>query len=299
MRTSFAAGTVTGCTALAGCAGSGSAAKAPKRSGENDGVTTHNAGVPTRRITYGSDGSQFGELYTPSRKQHAGTVVILHGGFWLAEYGLSLGKPLARDLVGRGYTCWNLEYRRVGNGGGWPTTFQDVAAGIDRLADLDVDTSHVVAIGHSAGGQLAVWAAGRGQLPTGSPGAGAKVPVTAAVSQAGVLDLAVAARTGVGGAAGGDLMGGSPTQVPQRYRIADPIEQLPLRAPVLCVHSRNDLNVPFAQSTAYVAAATKVGDRAVLREASGDHFALIDPTSKDWAIVRDALPALLAGRLPS
>lgn len=255
--------------------------------------------MTTERITYGPQAQQFGELSRPERVTHPGTVVIVHGGFWQAQYDLSLGRPLARDLAAHGYTCWNLEYRRVGDGGGWPATFDDVAAGIDKLADIDgVDDSRVVAVGHSAGGQLAVWALGRAKLPEGAPGAAPRVALSGAVAQAGVLDLAVAATTGVGGPAEDQLMGGSPAQVPERYRLGDPIAQVPLPRPVFCVHSRADQNVPFAQSTAYVAAARKAGAQAQLREVSGDHFTLIDPASAAWRDVRDALPDLLAGRLP-
>lgn len=250
------------------------------------------------RSAYGADPSQFGELYRGSGEGRAGTVVLIHGGFWRSRYDLSLGAPLARDLAARGWTCWNLEYRRVGNGGGWPQTFDDVAAGIDHLTTLDVDTAAVVAVGHSAGGHLAVWAAGRGGLPAGTPGAAPRVRLSAAVSQAGVLDLLTAARTGVGGTAVPDLLGGTPEQHPERYRAGDPIEQLPLHVPVLCLHSRADSNVPFAQSTAYVAAAERAGAQAVLHETAGDHFTVIDPDSAAWAAARDALPGLLAGRLP-
>jgi acetyl esterase/lipase len=218
---------------------------------------------------------------------------VLHGGFWLAEYDLSLGAPLAADLASRGYPSFNLEYRRVGDGGGWPTTLQDVSDGIDLLASLKVDTSHVVVIGHSAGGQLAAWAAGRSRLPASAPGRNPKVTVTAVVSQAGVLDLATAATTGVGGNAEDEFLGGGPAQVPQRYAVADPIKQVPLKAPVLCVHSRADQNVPFAQSVSYVAAARAAGAVATLTEVEGDHFTLIDPTSAAWRTVVDALPRLL------
>ena len=246
------------------------------------------------RHAYGSDPSQFGELSLPAAARRRGTVVIIHGGFWRATYDLSLGRPLAADLVRRGYAVWNLEYRRIAAGGGWPATFDDVAAGIDKLADLGVDTSQVVAIGHSAGGQLAVWACARPKLPLGSPGANPRVKLTAAVSQAGVLDLATACTARVGGSAESDLMGGTPVQVSDRYRLADPIELLPILTPVLCVHSRADTNVPFAQSTAYVAAAHRLGSRATLHEVAGDHFTLIDPSSPDWAVVVRALPGLLA-----
>ncbi len=251
----------------------------------------------TTRHRYGDDASQFGDLTRPEGDSR-GTVVIVHGGFWRARYGLDLGRPLAADLAGRGYTAWNFEYRRVGNGGGWPATLEDVAAAIDLLPGLDVDTDAVVAVGHSAGGQLAAWAAGRPSLPAGSPGAEPAVTLAGVISQAGVLDLHTAATTGVGGGAVLDFLGGSPTQVPGRYRVADPLAAVPIAAPILCLHARADDNVPFAQSSAYVDAATAAGGAAALWETAGDHFTVIDAASAAWATARAALPALLAGRLP-
>jgi acetyl esterase/lipase len=251
-----------------------------------------------QRIPYGDGPAQFGELSRPARAEHRGTVVVIHGGFWRGTHGLELGRPLVADLVARGHTCWNIEYRRVGSGGGWPATLDDVAAAIDRLADLDVDTSALVTVGHSAGGHLATWAAGRPALPTGAPGADPAVRVTGVVSQAGVLDLATAARTRVGETAVPDLLGGGPADVPDRYLVADPVGVVPLAAPVLCVHARGDAVVPFAQSVAYVDAARAAGGTALLREVPGDHFTVIDPADAGWAVVRAALPGLLAGRLP-
>ncbi|HET6877642.1 MAG TPA: alpha/beta hydrolase [Jatrophihabitans sp.] len=251
-----------------------------------------------RRIGYGPGPTQFGEFSRPADGAPAGTVVVVHGGFWRARYDLSLGRPLAADLAAHGYACWNIEYRRVGDGGGWPTTLDDVAAAIDRLADLDVDTARVVTVGHSAGGHLAVWAAGRETLPAGAPGSAPRVHLAAAVSQAGVLDLGTAHRDGVGGTAVADLLGAGPGEQPERYALADPIRRLPITAPVLCVHARDDEDVPFEQSTAYVAAACAAGAQAALREVDGDHFTVIDPASPAWAMTRDALPDLLAGRLP-
>jgi acetyl esterase/lipase len=241
---------------------------------------------------YGSDPSQFGELYRPEGPS-LGTVVIVHGGFWRAAYDLALGRPLAADLSGRGYTVWNLEYRRVGIGGGWPTTFADVSAGIDLLAELDVDTSAVVAIGHSAGGHLATWAAGRSRLPAGAPGADPRVAVTAVVSQAGVLDLVGCAENRVGAMAAPDLMGGMPTELPTEYRLADPLAAVPLDAAVLCVHARADDTVPYAQSVTYVDAARRAGGSAELVTVPGDHFTVIDPAADAWQVVVEALPGLL------
>ena len=246
---------------------------------------------PTRHA-YGSDSSQFGELSLPNQPSK-GTIVILHGGFWLSQYGLALGRPLAADLAARGYTAWNLEYRRVGNGGGWPATLADVAAGIDMLDELGVDTDAVVAVGHSAGGQLAVWAAGRSGLPDGAVGSGPRVAFRGVVSQAGVLDLVTAANNQVGGTAVPDFLGGLPDQVPARYAIADPTHAIPLDVPVLCVHAKADENVPYSMSVQYVSTATAAGAQATLVTVPGDHFTLIDPTSPDWAAVVDALPGML------
>src|SRR3984885_4009704 len=255
---------------------------------------------------YGADPAQFGELWLPDGAA-AGTVVVIHGGFWRARYDLSLGRPLAADLAARGDAAWNLEDRRARAGRGWPGTFEDVAAGIDLLATLPVDTSRVVAVGHSAGGHLSAWAAGRGKLPRGAPGAPAGgnqrpgdgsrrvfVAVTGVVSQTGVLALADCARERVGGTAALDLMGAGPDEMPAEYRLADPGAAGPLDVPVLCLHSRGDADVPYSYSERYVAAATAAGGRATLTETHGDHFTLIDPASADWAAAIAALPALLS-----
>ncbi|WP_353648779.1 alpha/beta hydrolase [Nakamurella sp. A5-74] len=254
------------------------------------------------RIPYGSDPSQFGELHLPTGTRRPGTAVVIHGGFWRAAYGLDLGTPLAADLAARGWVAWNLEYRRVGDGGGWSATFDDIAAGIDALAGIAssgahgaLDLARVVAIGHSAGGHLATWAAARPALGSGSPMdfAAGSVALTGVVSQAGVLDLEKAVRGGVGGTAVQDLLGGEPGDVADRYRIADPTRQLPLGIPVHCVHGDQDGNVPLDQSVDYVAAATAAGDTAVLHEIQGDHFALIDVGSPAWTTVVELLPSLL------
>jgi dipeptidyl aminopeptidase/acylaminoacyl peptidase len=118
--------------------------------------------------------------------------------------------------------------------------------------------------------------------------------VTGVVAQAGVLALADCAREHVGGTAAPDLMGGGPDERPEEYRLADPIAAVPIAAPVLCLHSRGDANVPFSYSERYVAAATAAGGTARLVELHGDHFTLIDPAAPDWAEVIAALPGLLA-----
>jgi acetyl esterase/lipase len=231
-------------------------------------------------LRYGSDPDQYGELYRAVNDRRPGVVVVIHGGFWRAMWDADGGRALAADLASRGWVAWNIEYRRVGKGGGWPTTLDDVGGAIDRLAELGVDTSHVVAVGHSAGGHLAAWAAARTRP---------RVAVTAVIAQAGVLDLSTAATTGVGGTAVPDLMGGLPHDVPDRYAAADPIRQVPLGVPVVCVHSRIDDSVPFDQSETYVAAARAAGADATLIEVAGDHMSHRDPASPAWAAVVHAL----------
>jgi acetyl esterase/lipase len=222
------------------------------------------------RITYGTDPSQFVELHRPSTASR-GVVVVIHGGFWKSAYDHTLGTPLARSLAEQGWTAWNIEYRRVGNGGGTPETFDDVSAAIDALADVDdLDLSTVVTLGHSAGGHLAVWAAGRPDPA---------VRVTHAISQAGVLDLVASERAGLGGGAAAALLGHAPGPDDAQW---DPQQQVPLDVPVWCVHGIDDTVVPLEQSEAYVREATAAGAEAEVVRVEGDHFVVIDPATPAW-----------------
>ncbi|WP_323791369.1 alpha/beta hydrolase [Nocardioides sp.] len=232
------------------------------------------------RITYGEDPSQYGDLYLPQGTPR-GVVVVIHGGFWRDQYDLTLGAPLATSLAAAGWAAWNLEYRRtgtgVGGGGGNPETFDDVAAGIDKLADLGVDTSTVITLGHSAGGHLATWAASRGRYPAWEGG----VDVTHVISQAGVLDLVGADAANLGAGAVADLLGHAPG--PEDVPL-DPQQQVPLEQPVWCLHGTDDANVPYSQSEQYVAAAGAAGGTAELVTIEGgDHFVVIDVTSETWS----------------
>lgn len=230
-----------------------------------------------RRLAYGDHPSQWADLSLPAGTPR-GVVVVVHGGFWRAAYGAELGEPLAADLVARGWATLNVEYRRVGGGGGFPATLDDVAAAIDLLRGQRAVPGPVVTLGHSAGGHLATWAAARTRFGRWSPG----VEVTHVVSQAGVLDLTTAALEGLGSGAVVDLLGGIPDSAPDAYDLADPTRHLPLDQPVWAVHARDDDSVPFTQSADYVAAARAVGGRAELVEVTGGHFAVIDPASSAW-----------------
>lgn len=224
------------------------------------------------RFAYGPDPAQFAELFRPEGRSR-GVVVVVHGGFWKAQYDLTLGQPLAGALAACGWTAWNIEYRRVGNGGGTPETFDDVSDAIDALADVDdLDLSTVVALGHSAGGHLATWAAGR-EDPA--------VKVTHVISQAGVLDLVEADRLGLGAHAVPALLGHAAGPGDAAH---DPQQQVPLEVPVWCVHGRDDAIVPHSLSENYVAAARDAGARAEAVLVDGDHFVVIDPTTPAWDV---------------
>jgi acetyl esterase/lipase len=252
-----------------------------------------------RTYSYGPDRSQRAELHLPpdpeSHPPHP-VMVLIHGGSWQARFSKVVMRGLARDLRRRGWAVWNIEYRRVGDGGGWPATFADVAAAIDLLPELDapLDLERVSLLGHSAGGHLALWAASRERLPAGAPGAlaeGAGVRIRHTISQAGVADLAGSYRLWHGGAAS-QLMGGGPDERPERYDVGDPIRLVPASSPVLLVHGVDDETVSVELSRHYADAARAVGGEVELVEIegrAGRHRAHIDPREAAWATVAERL----------
>ncbi|WP_050767061.1 alpha/beta hydrolase [Pseudarthrobacter chlorophenolicus] len=263
-------------------------------------------GVQCHRYQYGEDPSQWGELFLPdlpAGTRHQGVVVVIHGGYWRSKYGAELGEPLARDLAEHGIAAWNLEYRRAGNGGGWPGTFDDISAGIDHLAALAephaLDLRSVVALGHSAGGHLAVWAAGREKVAEAGPGdrdslrGGGGVRLTGVVSQSGVLDLAGAERLNLSNGAVANLLGGPSSEFPVRHRLASPMAALPLDVPVYAVHAEADQDVPPEMSMAYVDATRGSVVPAHFVSVPGDHFALIDISSPAYLACRHLVCELL------
>jgi acetyl esterase/lipase len=198
---------------------------------------------------------------------------------------------LAIDLARRGIAAWNIEYRRVGQaGGGWPGTFDDVAAAVDHILELgELDPRRVVTCGHSAGGHLALWAAARPRLPNGAPGSAPRVRARGAVALAAVCDLERAWRDDLGGGASSGLVG-SFDEVPDRYACASPSALQPIGVPQLIVHGAADEVVPLSQSRDY-ATGDHQAELIVLQEA--DHFDVVDPAHASWRAVVERLPALL------
>ena len=266
------------------------------------------------RISYGADALQFGELRLPAGSGPFPVAVLVHGGCWSATLGklpdnvvsFELLRPIAAALAEAGIASWNVEYRRLGNeGGGWPGTFQDLAAATDRLRELarkyPLDLKRVAAVGHSSGGQLALWLAARPRLPAGSAvRGGAPLPLSGAVSVDGPPDLAAARAIEervCGSPAITRFVGGTPAEFPLRYREGSSGGLLPLGVPQeLLVASRapQDWTELFRQ---YAASAGKAGDRVRIVTMEGaNHFDGINPRAPAWTTVMESIRSVL--RLP-
>lgn len=244
-------------------------------------------------ITYGPDPQQFGQLWLAAvaASSPLPVVVLIHGGFWRAQYGLELMDGLATDLIGRGFAVWNIEYRRVGQpGGGYPGTLTDVGAAIDALVAIapmhNLDLSDVVTVGHSAGGQLSLWAGGRSTIPSGAPGAEPKVVPRLSIGQGPVFDMAAGDRLGLGGGAVTDFIGGSIDQHPDRYAVATP--SVTAGIPLAVVRGTDDDIVP-AEFTVPDASGPQPVVFQVVDVEGADHFDLIDPTHAAWQAILDLL----------
>ena len=242
-----------------------------------------------RTHRYGPHRSQRADLHLPVGAPPHPVMVVIHGGSWHKRYGRVVMRGLVGELVRQGWAVWNIEYRRLGEGGGWPATFEDVAGAIDHLAELDepLDLDSVSVLGHSAGGHLALWAASREDFHEEMLGARPAVTFKRAISQAGVCHLAGAYRQWRGGAARA-LMGGAPWDVPERYAVGDPLAHVPLGLPVLLVHGVLDETVSVELSRRYALETDAAGGAAELIEIEGEaggHRAHIDPRGEAWAAV--------------
>lgn len=258
----------------------------------SEDILTRPAPPADRRIAYDPGPGQFGDLRLPRGAGEYPIALLLHGGYWRARYDLAYMGHIAAALTVRGWATWNVEYRRIGDaGGGWPGTFSDVAAAADALralaAPYALDLTRAVAVGHSSGGHLALWLAGRARIPASSPLAcGSPLPLAGVVALAGVPDLRRAWALHLSNDATHLLLGGAPDVVGDRYAATSPYDLLPLGTRQVLVHGTSDAHVPFELSARYVDAAHAAGDDVRLHALDGaDHFALIDPRSPVWPLV--------------
>lgn len=221
------------------------------------------------RIRYGEDPSQFGDLFLPEGEGPFPVLFLLHGGCWRAQYGLEPMGQFARAVAAHGVAVWSLEYRRLGNGGGWPNTFLDVAHGADKLRELAglylLDLNRLVVSGHSAGGHLALWSAARPLLPTDSPiHTPEPLPFKRVIALAPVCDLERAVAWDICLEASDVLVGGRPRDAWINYYQGSPSALLPLNVPHITINGVQDEIVPLEYVTQFVNTARKQGDNARL-----------------------------------
>jgi acetyl esterase/lipase len=264
-----------------------------------DQVAALPAPPPDHRISYGAAPQQFGHLRLPAGTGPHPIVIFVHGGCYSAQYSIVHAAAAEQALADAGYAVWSLEYRRVGDpGGGWPGTFQDVASGADHVRTVakqyPLDLQRIVAAGHSAGGNFALWLAARPHIAKDSP-----LRVDDPLAVHGVLaltpvgDLNEAYEKGACGGVMPDLVGGSPAAVPERYRAASPGQLLPIGVPQIVVIAGRDASfAPLGR--AYVTLAAAAGDvlLRVVDAPEAGHFDVIAPTTPTWSMVKRALDDL-------
>jgi acetyl esterase/lipase len=242
-----------------------------------------------QRLRYGTEPEQFADLYFARDKSQAPLAINIHGGYWRARYDLAHASPFCAALAARGINTANLEYRRVGSpGGGWPRTFEDVRSAyrylLQNAARLEIRSAPTVILGHSAGGQLALCLAAHEES------------VQNCVSLAGVLDLRRAWQLHLSNDAVVEYLGGTPEQVPEHYCEASPMELTIATARQVIVHGLADEIVPVAISRDYSAAKKKRGEQVeFIPIPQAGHFDVIDPRSKAFAVVADAVLRLARG----
>lgn len=234
------------------------------------------------RHAYGSDPEQFGELRVPSGSGPHPVVVYVHGGGWSSAVTLAGAMGICSALTEHGFATWSLEYRRAGNGGGWPATFDDIKNGAAHLQTLarehNLDMQRVCVAGQSAGGQLALWLS-KQKIATPS--------LRGVIGLAPATDLRPIAEREPDHALV-TVMGGTPSTQAERYAAVAPLEILPLGLPQLIVHGTADSIVPYAMSEKYVAAARAAGDSVEFVTVEGaEHLDL-------WNRASPAFPKVVA-----
>jgi len=254
-------------------------------------VLTRPAPPPDVTVAYGDHPEQLADLRRPAVGGPARRlVVVVHGGFWRAEYDRGHTGPMAAALAALGHPVAQVEYRRTGQpDGGWPNTLTDVLAGVAALPGLAaaalpglVAPAPPILVGHSAGGHLALYVA-----------AHAPATVGGVLALAPVADLAVAYRLDLDGGAVAALLGGGPAEFPDRYAATDPSAFVAIQARTVVMHGALDRQVPVAMSRSWVAAAQGAGTPATLIELPEcEHFGLIAPDSAAWPQVVGALRSL-------
>ena len=270
-------------------------------------VSTSSATVETlgeitvHRLIYDTSPSadpdqNWGDLYLPAGEQtvdETPLVVLIHGGSWKSQLDAQTMRAYAVDLAERGMAVYNIEYRRVGSGGGWPTTFTDVANALDFVPEIDkqfpqITVDDELVVGHSAGAQLAMWAGTRNQLNANEVGHSPKFRPTRVVSLAGPLDMVYAANHGNDRIV--TVLGGTPQEVPDRYASVDPLQNIDPTMPVVAIHGTADTLVPPILSERYIKEVDRrdgIGDLVMLK--GEDHVSIVSSNSPEYGNILDII----------
>ncbi|MFT4712525.1 MAG: acetyl esterase/lipase [Candidatus Azotimanducaceae bacterium] len=246
---------------------------------------------PNEVIKYGAGELQFAEYWHPGSASPP-LVILIHGGCWLNEYGLDHVRGLASSLKAKGYAVWSTEYRRVGDvGGGWPGTFEDIVDSINHTEKLpNIDARSKFVMGHSAGGQLALWVASKGSLPDNSEmRSRIDTAISGAIGLAAISDMVEYSRGSNSCEVITEaLMGGSEDDQAGRYRFASPSLLIP-SMPSILIHGESDTIVNIKQSEDYAKMSTSV---ELVRLPGLGHFDMIDPNGPAFNRIIDALAKL-------
>jgi dipeptidyl aminopeptidase/acylaminoacyl peptidase len=225
------------------------------------------------RVVYGPEPQQYGDLRVPAGDGPFPLALVLHGGYWQATYNLIHTGHLCEALRNAGIASWNVEYRRVGDPGGeWPAAGEDLELALAQAERLPfAHDGRAVLVGHSAGGQLALWAAKRTGLPV--------------VALAPVSDVRDAVERRGPESAPGRFM------AREHFADGSPLELLPLGARQIVVHGTADDSVPYEMSLRYVNAARGEAELVTLDDLG--HFEPIDPQAPAFAETLAAVERLL------
>jgi acetyl esterase/lipase len=260
--------------------------------------------APGPIMAYGADPLQHVELWKPAGKGPFPVVLMLHGGCWqTAVAKADIMHMLAADLVKRGIAVWNVEYRGVDvPGGGYPGTFRDVAMAADMLAregaKLGLNTKRVVAMGHSAGGHLALWLAARPKIAkTSVLWSAHPLPIAGVVSAGGLPNLAQA-KAEATEACGVDtidkLVGPKTANHPDVYADTSPVALLPMGISQAFAAGQLDPISPPHFSETYIKTARAAGDNPTIAVVQGaGHFELITPSTSAWAVEAEMIEDLI------
>ena len=290
---------LTAAVFIAALAVAGFVVAARTQSQSSRSILIRPAPAADHRLAYGSNEFQFGELRLPKTAGKHPVAIVIHGGCWMSQFGLGYMGHVSAALTEAGFATWNIEYRRVGNaGGGWPGTFEDAAKATDYLREIadkhSLDLDQVIAVGHSAGGHLALLLGARAKFKKDNPLYSANpLRLKGVVSLAGITDLR---RSGT--ACDKEVIqftGGEAKDKAAIYDQASPIALVPLGIKQKIVQGEADTIIPPAMATDYIEAAKRKQDSDVelisLKDA--DHFHIVDPKSAAWASVLQAATSLV------